>query len=217
MSPEPIILKTSDGVPLAGAFYAADQLRGQALLLHMMPATKESWSAFAFALAERGIACLAIDLRGHGASAGGPDGYRAFSDAEPQAKRFDVEAGLAWLRGKGAMPLAVAGASIGANLALRAAAEHEDVSACLALSPGMDYRGVATDDAFSGLRDGQRVFLAASSEDATSSACLDVLENAPCAARVEIRRLEGKGHGTAMFERDLGFFDDAVAWMASSV
>ena len=217
MSPEPIILKTSDGVPLAGAFYAADQLRGQALLLHMMPATKESWSAFAFALAERGIACLAIDLRGHGASAGGPDGYRAFSDAEHQAKRLDAEAGLAWLRGRAAAPLAVAGASIGANLAMRAAAEHEDIAACLALSPGLDYRGVATAEALAGLREGQRVFLAASSEDAPASSCLDALEKAATSARVEIRRLEGAGHGTAMLERDPDFFEAAVAWMASSV
>src|SRR5690349_13876649 len=154
MSPEPVLLESSDGVRIQGAFYAADQLRGQALLLHMMPATKESWSAFAFALAERGISCLAIDLRGHGASDGGPDGYRGFSDAEHQAKRLDVEAALAWLRAKGSAPLRVAGASIGANLAIRAAAEHADVAACLALSPGLAYRGVTTADAVAALREG---------------------------------------------------------------
>ena len=154
MSPEPVLLKSIDGASITGAFYAADQLRGQALLLHMMPATKESWSAFAYALAERGIACLAIDFRGHGASDGGPDGYRRFSDAEHQAKRLDVDAALAWLRGKGAAPLRVAGASIGANLAIRAAAEHDDIVACLALSPGLAYRGVTTADAVAGMREG---------------------------------------------------------------
>jgi len=217
MSPEPIILKTSDGVRLAGAFYAADQLRGQALLLHMMPAAKESWSAFASALSSRGIACLAIDFRGHGASAGGPEGYRASSDAEQQAKRLDVEAGLEWLRARAPMPLLVAGASIGANLAIRAEADHADVAACLALSPGLDYHGVTTADAFSSLRIGQRVFLAASSEDASALECADALEKAATAARIEIRRLEDKGHGTTMLERDRGFFDEAVAWMTSTV
>ncbi|HTK59850.1 MAG TPA: alpha/beta fold hydrolase, partial [Candidatus Baltobacteraceae bacterium] len=165
MSPEPILLETSDGVRISGAFYAADQLRGQALLIHMMPATKESWSAVASALSSRGIACLAIDLRGHGASSGGPDGYRAFSDAQHQAKGLDVEAGIAWLRAQGSVPLRVAGASIGANLAIRAAAEHEDIVACLALSPGLEYRGVATEDAARKLRGSQRLFLAVSSED----------------------------------------------------
>jgi len=217
MSPEPILLKTSDGVPLAGAFYAADQLRGQALLLHMMPAAKESWSAFASALAERGIASLAIDLRGHGASEGGPEGYRAFSDAEHQAKRLDVEAGLAWLRTNATVPLRVAGASIGANLAIRAAAEHEDVVACLALSPGLVYKGVTTDDAIAGLREGQRLFMAASVEDAYASESVDVLEKTATPARVETRRLDGAGHGTTMLESEPGFFAQAVAWLSSDV
>src|SRR5690349_13204556 len=120
MSPEPILLTTSDSVRLTGAYYAADQLRGQALLLHMMPASKESWSAFAFALSARGIASLAVDFRGHGASEGGPEGYKGFSDDEHQAKRLDVEAGLAWLKAKDDVPIVIAGASIGANLAIRA-------------------------------------------------------------------------------------------------
>jgi len=217
MSPEPILLNTSDGVLLKGAFYAADQLRGQALLLHMMPATKESWSAFASALAARGIACLAIDLRGHGESDGGPDGYRGFSDAEHQAKRLDVEAGLAWLRAKAAAPLRVAGASIGANLAIRAAAEHADIVACLALSPGLDYRGVKTDDAFASLRDGQRLLMAASIEDAAADESVDVLSRTATFARVEVRRLKGAGHGTIMLENDPGLFERAVEWMTSDV
>lgn len=217
MSPEPILLKTSDGVPLAGAFYAADQLRGQALLLHMMPAAKESWSAFASALSGRGIASLAIDLRGHGASAGGPEGYRAFTDAEHQAKRLDVEAGLAWLRARAASPLRVAGASIGANLAIRAAAEHEDIGACLALSPGLDYRGVTTEDAFMRLREGQRAFLAVSIEDAYAAESVEALEGTRTSARVEIIRLNGAGHGTAMFESDPGLLSRAVDWLSADV
>jgi len=217
MSPEPVLLESNDGVRIAGAFYAADQLRGRALLIHMMPATKESWSAFAYALAGRGIACLAIDLRGHGASDGGPDGYRRFSDAEHQAKRLDVEAALAWLRGKGTGPLRVAGASIGANLAIRAAMEHDDVAACLALSPGLEYRGVTTADAVAQMREGQRLCIAVSSEDAQSAEGVATLETTATAARLEVHRLTDAGHGTAMLERDATFFDEAVAWLASDV
>ena len=216
MSPEPVILQTSDGVRLAGAYHAADQLRGQALLLHMMPATKESWSAFASRLSARGIASLAIDLRGHGASDGGPEGYKDFDDAAHQAKRLDVEAGLAWLRAKAGAPIVVAGASIGANLAFRALAEHEDVRAAMALSPGLDYRGVTTEDALAGLRVGQKLFLAASAEDARSMECLAALD-AAAPGRADIRRLDGAGHGTAMLERDQAFFDAAVEWLVAAV
>jgi alpha-beta hydrolase superfamily lysophospholipase len=180
----------------------------------MMPAAKESWSAFAFRLSARGIASLAIDLRGHGASDGGPDGYKAFDDAAHQAKRLDVEAALAWLRAKASVPLVIAGASIGANLAVRALAEHEDIAAAMALSPGLDYRGVTTADAAAGIRPAQKMYLAASSEDARSMECLDALR---AVSRAEIRRLDGAGHGTAMLEHDAGFLDEAVAWLSSAV
>jgi lysophospholipase len=216
MTPEPVLIESNDGARLAGAYYAADQLRGQALLLHMMPAAKESWSAFASALAERGIASLAIDFRGHGASDGGPEGHKAFSEAQHQAKRFDVEAGLAWLRAKGSAPMLVAGASIGANLAIRAAAEHGDIAACLALSPGIDYRGVTTPDAAAHLRSGQKVLVAASEEDAPAREALDVLA-ASARVPIEVRRFGGANHGTAMFENDPAFFSQAVDWLSSAV
>jgi len=214
MSPEPILLNTDDGVRISGAYYAADQLRGQALLLHMMPATKESWSAFAFALAENGIASLAIDLRGHGESDGGPDGYRAFSDAEHQAKRLDVEAGLSWLRTRAKATLAIVGASIGANLAISAAAAHEDVVSCVALSPGLDYRGVTTPEAFSSLQAGQRLLVAVSEGDAYSAESVAKLEKAATSVRAEFMRREGGAHGTAMFE-DIAFMKRVVEWLSA--
>jgi alpha-beta hydrolase superfamily lysophospholipase len=179
----------------------------------MMPAAKESWSAFAFALAERGISSLAIDFRGHGASDGGPDGYKSFTPEEHQAKRLDVEAGLAWLRAKAALPIAVAGASIGANLALRAIAEHDDVASCVALSPGLDYRGVRTDDVIGRLRPGQRVLIVDSVEDALSKEGVDALE-AGSAGRADFFRMRGLGHGTRMLERDQDLFRKVVEWMS---
>lgn len=217
MSPEPIVLNSSDGTRIAGAYYDADQPRGLALLLHMMPATKESWSAFAFALSARGIASLAIDLRGHGASSGGPEGYKDFSDAEHQAKRLDVEAALDWLRAKGPAPLLVVGASIGANLAIRAAAEHPDILACLALSPGLDYHGVTTADAMGGLRDGQHFLIVASGEDAEAAACADAAEKTPTRAKREVRRLDHAGHGTRMFDGAPGLRDEAADWLKSTL
>lgn len=214
MTPEPIVLNAQDGVRIAGAYVAADQPRGQALLLHMMPATKESWSAFAFALAERGISSLAIDFRGHGASDGGPDAYKGFSPEQHQAKRHDVEAGLAWLRAKAALPISVAGASIGANLALRAIAEHDDIAACVALSPGLDYRGIRTDDVPGRLRPGQRALVVDSAEDALSREGVDALE-ASASDRMEFLRMEGLGHGTRMLDRDPELFRKVVEWMSS--
>lgn len=219
--PEPIILNTQDGVRIAGAYVKADQPRAAALLLHMMPAAKESWSAFASRLSELGIASLAIDLRGHGESTRGADGsvdFRQFEDSDHQKSRLDVEAALAWLRERhpGARLLS-AGASIGANLALRAMADHPEVGAVLALSPGLDYHGVAIDDALSRFRSGQRALLAVSVEDAYALESVEKLAAMKTAARIEKVLLDGAEHGTAMLERDSAFADRASSWLQDAV
>ena len=219
--PESIVLTAQDGVRIAGASLNADQPRAAALLLHMMPATKESWSAFAFRLSERGVASLAIDLRGHGDSTNGPAGaldYRTFSDAEHQAARLDVEAALDWLSARyHGRPLLIAGASIGANLAIRAMAEHANLRAGLALSPSLEYRGVKTEDAVARLRQDQRLRLVASEEDAYSLSGVKRLAQEKTQGKIESDLLESAGHGTAILERDPAFAERALEWLSSAV
>jgi alpha-beta hydrolase superfamily lysophospholipase len=216
---ERVVFTTQDGVEIVGAYRAAGRPLGAALLLHMMPATKESWDAFAALLQERGISSLAIDLRGHGESVRrGAErlDYKAFTDADQQAKRLDAEAASAWLAGReGASPKLVVGASIGANLAIRYAASHPETRACLALSPGLDYRGVTTEEAVRGLAAGQGLMLAASEEDEYAFASMQSLMSVGSAAERLTRDLRGAGHGTAMFDRDPAFMREAADWLAS--
>ena len=63
---EHITLTTKDGMEIHGLYREVNQSQKAVLLLHMMPATKESWDGFATALQEKGITTLAIDERGHG-------------------------------------------------------------------------------------------------------------------------------------------------------
>ncbi|MEK9152206.1 MAG: alpha/beta fold hydrolase, partial [Patescibacteria group bacterium] len=192
------------------------------LLLHMMPATKESWTPLAEALGGRGFgAVLAIDQRGHGASLAQGDrrlDYKNFSDAEHRAKRLDVEAAAAWLvneRGASLARLVVAGASIGANLAIRFAADHPAVPAVAALSPGLDYRGVTSADAVARLGAGQALFLAASQEDDYSFATVRGLAAEKSGA--VLKELRGAGHGTAMLVNAPDLFESLADWLRKSV
>lgn len=216
------VIMTEDGVELAGLYRRADAPRGAVLLLHMMPATKESWDAFADAILPLGLSSLAIDLRGHGESVRQGDrllDYRQFTDGDHRAKALDAEAAAGWLLGKEAIGfdrLAVAGASIGANLAIRFGAEHPDIPAVLALSPGLDYRGVTTADAFASLPSGQSVFIAASEEDAVSWKSVKILESSGTRASAVFRFLKGAGHGTAMFESDPPFMAEAAEWLSGN-
>lgn len=215
---EKVSFVTEDGVTIVGEFSPAGIGRA-VLLLHMMPATKESWRPFADALASRAIASLAIDLRGHGesvASARGALDYKKFTDAEQREKTLDVAAAMGWLtaRGLDAKRVAVCGASIGANLAIAWAAKHPETPAVLALSPGLVYRGVTTGEEIEAVAP-EKLFLAASAEDKYSFESVRTL--AALAPGVLARELDGAGHGTTMFERDPALMEEAVDWLADTV
>jgi pimeloyl-ACP methyl ester carboxylesterase len=76
-------------------------------------------------IAGAGMAALAIDVRGHGESAG---------ELGPGALD-DVLAGLAWLAGRGHAPLGLRGSSMGGWLALHAAAREPRARAVVAICP----------------------------------------------------------------------------------
>lgn len=129
--------QTADGVTIVGDFYpAADDASKEALLLlHMMPATKESWQKFAQKASQAGWNVLAIDLRGHGESTkqnGRLLDYRRFDDTEHQTSLEDIEAASHCRR------------SIGANLAFWYQNENREIIKTVLLSAGFDYRGIET-------------------------------------------------------------------------
>lgn len=200
---EHITITTSDGVELAGIYRHSDQKK-IAILLHMMPATKESWDSIAQVLLERGYASLAIDMRGHGESdMGGTLDYKQFNEGQQQAKRFDLEAALDWVHVQGFddTQTILIGASIGANLAIRALAEHPDLSLAIALSPGLNYCGVTTDDAIVKIRSNQKVVLVASDDDDRPSwdSVHELHRLNPLTILIQ---RHGLGHGTNMTDQD---------------
>ncbi len=220
---ERVELKTQDNVAIVCDYYppAAPVAKGL-LLFHMMPATRTSWRAFAAKAQQAGWHVLAIDLRGHGESQGGPDGYKRFSDAEHQASKLDAEAGAEFLKStlresSGQEGLFVlGGASIGANLALQYLSEHPEAKAAFLLSPGLDYRGVTTEPAARDLKPGQAVYYVASRDDQHSAETIQRLsEVTPAGVEKKIKFFEAAGHGTTIFEREPYFMDEIVSWLES--
>lgn len=213
--PERVELKTSDNVAIVGDYYApADSFTKGLLLLHMMPADRTSWRAFAERMREAGWQVLAIDLRGHGESQGGPEGYQGFSDEEHQASQFDVDAGAKFLESKGVTSLSLGGASIGANLVLQFLAGHPEAKAAFLLSPGLNYHGVATEPAARSLQLGQAVYYVASHDDkASTDAAVRLAEITPAGVEKDIKLFETAGHGTTIFEREPGFVATVAGWL----
>src|SRR4051794_16494030 len=124
---EPIEARTADGLRLAGAWYRAEggSARGRtAIVIHGFAEDPTGFRDRAEALAGRGWDAAAIDLRGHGQSEGG---HPALGGRGSDALRAWIDV-LAGRVGPG-MRLAVWGRSMGAAVALRAAADDRRIAA----------------------------------------------------------------------------------------
>ncbi len=204
---------TKDGRMIVGDYYEGTGKSG-VLLLPMMPADRTSWRALAGKLQENKFDVLAIDLRGHGESTDGPNGYRTFSDSEHQQSLFDLESAIEVLRAKGTEKLHLGGASIGANLALQYAAQHPEVESVMLLSPGLDYHGIHGDIYIDKLKSTQAVLLAASDNDVYSFTSVKALyDRSSHLPKRELKLLTDAGHGTNMFEKYPPFIDEVVEWL----
>ncbi len=210
--PEREQFTTSDQVKIVGLFERNNDQKF-AILLHMMPATKESWAAWQTKLDAAGYASLAIDERGHGESTNdGTLDYKTFDDTQQQAKILDVEAAFADLQKQGATEATtvVIGASIGANLAIEFLQKHPDVQTAVALSPGLNYRGILTEPLIQNLSPGQHVILVASDDDPqqTLAAAQRLHELNP--DQTTLLSETGLGHGTAMTDNDPELIDQII-------
>lgn len=204
----PVSLPSADGTMLAGTLHEADARPAPGVVLvHMLHRSRSDWDEVAGRLAAAGITALAIDLRGHGGSAGS-------ADALPDMVR-DVTAAVQWLATRPNLrpeAVAVAGASLGANLALMAAAELPGVRAVAAISPSLDYRGVrAGPDLMRGIGD-RPVWLAASTEDPLALRTLKELAAAGAGSREQYLS-PAAAHGTKLLEADGNLSRALVDWL----
>ena len=211
--------KTKDGVNIAGSFYPVEKKTALAVvLLHMMPETKESWKDFAEKFNKARFQALAIDLRGHGESDGGPNSFLKFSNEEHQASIKDVEAAVNFFveQGISLEKIVLIGASIGANLALQFQAEHPQIKASILLSPGLNYRGVETEPAAGKITENQSVFLAAGGEnDDYSTETAQILSNMLKSKNKKLKIIDNAGHGTDILNSQRFLINEIILWIQS--
>lgn len=224
MECEYVQLKTKDGVELYGTYVRTEKDDAPAVvLLHMMPATKESWEEFQEMLADSGFQSLAIDLRGHGESVfqnGELLDYQVFTPEEHRAKIYDVDAATEFFIKKGLLweRIAFAGASIGANLSLWQQVRHHDIKASVLLSPGLSYRGIMTLELATQLSPEQCVFIVAAEDDdggweyPAGKMAEMIYEKLPCAEK-KLKITEGRKHGTGLFAKHPGLEHEIIKWL----
>jgi dienelactone hydrolase len=207
-----VTIRTEDGVSLAATWYEPTARSAPAVILvHMLHHSRRDWDSVASRLASEGIGALAIDLRGHGESGGALDEGGGQPDYSALVR--DVAAARRYLATRGEVVQArvgIAGASIGANLAVLEAATDPTIATLALLSPSLDYRGLRIEAAMK--KYGARpALLISSDDDAYATRSVKDLVKAGGGTR-EALALSNAGHGTAMLGRDADLSRMLVDW-----
>lgn len=205
--PEPsaVLITASDGLEIHGDYYVpAGDSYPAVVLLHMLNGSRREWQPLIPVLLEQGFAVLAVDLRGHAATGGSRDWALA---------ETDVQTMIDWLREQaGVSQIAIAGGSIGSNLAIRGAANDETIVSAVALSPGLDYRGVMTEDAVETYGDRPLLLLASKSDSYSALSVTMLFELA--SGDKSMRVYTGGRHGTVLLPNNEPLLHLIANWLA---
>lgn len=197
-------LQASDGVALNAETHVSTDATLGVLLVHMNGRSQADWAALSDRVAKNGLTTIAIDLRGHGQSAG---------DAEPAAMEADLRAAADWLGAQGVSSFSCVGAELGANLCLQLAREDARVSAVALLSPRLNMSGLNAPAMLQGWSSG-RLLVAASIDDTSGSRCMELLARIGGDERVEQVVLVEEGVGTQLLSRAPSLEGRLASWLS---
>lgn len=194
-----VTFRADDGAMLAGAYYEPLQRPAPGIvLLHMLGRSHVDWDTAASQLSDAGFAVLALDFRSVGDLA---------------AYAVDVRAAKTFLRERpdvARTSIGIAGASIGANLAVLDAADDPGVKSIALLSPGLDYKGLRIEAAMK--KFGTRpALLAGSTKDPYAARSIRQLTTIGPGLR-EVRLSDAVAHGTVLLSRDPDLLPALVDW-----
>jgi dienelactone hydrolase len=194
-----VTFRAEDGATLSGAYYEPSRRPAPGVvLLHMYQRTHADWDAAASDLADAGFVVLALDFR---------------LTESLATLAIDVRAAKGFLRERPEVAptsIGIAGASIGANLALVDAADDPRVSTIVLVSPGLDYKGVRTEAAMKKYA-GRPALLVGSTKDPYAWRSIRQLATIGPGAR-EVRLSDTAAHGTTLLLRDRQLIGALVDW-----
>lgn len=218
-NPKDISYTTQDNCAIAAVLYTPQNPNGQAVLcLHQLQLDHTTYDHFARELCSRGLYVLVPDLRGHGASIsmnGRTVTHESMTEDEfKKIPGIDIEAAKEFLRSQckiDAESIGIVGASIGANAALVSAGRNPQTKFVVALSPGLDYRGIQPANEVTQI---QKPTLIVASQDDTYSAAssAELFQKIP-ARNKQIQIVGVSAHGTKMFQ-DLELEKFVLDWIS---
>lgn len=190
-APERVELTTTDGLVLVGDYYrASEESAPSVILMHMYESNRRAWEPLLPVLVnDYGFHVLNVDLRGHGESRGTRDWVLA---------QADTTLWVEWLRQQPTTStVALVGASIGSNLAIRQWSSDPEIATVVALSPGLDFWDVTTADAVEAAAN-RPIMLIAARNDRESAEAINTLYDLT-EGYATVRMYTGSLHGTSLF------------------
>lgn len=187
-----VTLTTDDAYQIAATYTCPKEPKGAVILVHMLAHDRSTWDAFIKEI-ENDYEVIAIDMRGHGKSEGDRKKFKAEDWA---AIAHDIAAAHKYLKSK---KVAVIGASIGANLALRYAAAHKEIVGAALLSAGEKYHDVTTFDTAE--KFDRPLFVAASEDDGDCAKDAATIAG-KATGKSTVAIYKSAGHGTDMFGKE---------------
>jgi dienelactone hydrolase len=200
-----VTFKAEDGRTLTGYIVeAAAHPSAAVVLVPMLGRPKDDWQAVAQRLADANITALAIDL---------PAEYLPADPKEAAAWPRDVVAAVSYLASRGDVrpgAIGVAGASLGASVAVLAAAGDPRVRSVVLLSPSLDYRGVRIENAVRQLGGRPALFIASPRDAYAARSARELAQGGP--GTRELRWSDAPAHGTVLLARDPDLVRVFVEW-----
>lgn len=201
-----VSLRMADGRTIAGLMFdAAERPAPAVVLVPMLGRPTEDWQPVAEQLARANIGALAIDL---------PAATLPAEAAELQRWHEPIGAAVAYLAARPAEvqpgAIGVAGASLGASLAVLAAAADSTIRSIALVSPSLEYRGLRIELPFA--QYGTRpALLMASVQDPYAARSIRSLAQQASGTR-EVRWSTIPAHGTVLLARDGDLVRQLVEW-----
>lgn len=205
-----VTLKAEDGTSLHADY---NKVKGESavVLVHMLGRSSKDWRFVADKLNSSGISTIAVDLRKHGANLPEGSGRPELTPEDFAGMKQDVQAAVSHLRKAGFSDIQLVGASIGANLALQVAAEDPEIKSVILLSPGLDYKGVTSEEAMTAY--GERPILIVVSKDDRYSAKSGLVLDSKAKGVHELVIYDAAGHGTKMLNKEPELEPKVISWL----
>jgi acetyl esterase/lipase len=144
--------------------------------------------------------------------------FRNAGEADAASLELDVRAAKAFLRERPEVipnSIGIAGASIGANMAIIDAADDPRVQSIALLSPGLDYKGLRTEAAMK--KYGSRAaLLVSSTKDPYAWRSVRTLAAIGAGSR-ELRLSDLTAHGTVLLQKDPDLAGALVDWFRKTL